>query len=194
MSYDPPPSIINLNLHPSTTFSTKHYYHIMETSPSVTIPDRNTYIHKQDEHPRSDTLDQQEADDLHHLINPNFERIAILLGPTTGSSTQAIEDDVHGLEKLTERDVDRLQAVEVERSFDSNSEHIAHQPLSVPQALSETVAGGTTLEARLAKKDKQLKRVRAELSKCEGERMRLKQEVVSSIRSPLNAQLIVRMI
>jgi hypothetical protein len=45
-----------------------------------------------------------------------------------------------------------------------------------PQPEFETI----TLEARLAKKDKQLKAARQELSKIEGEKTKLKQEVVST--------------
>jgi hypothetical protein len=53
-------------------------------------------------------------------------------------------------------------------------EIMTNQPKSLSE--SETI----TLEARLAKKDKQLRAARQELSKIEGEKTKLKQEVVSA--------------
>jgi hypothetical protein len=57
------------------------------------------------------------------------------------------------------------------------------QPRPQPQPQPSLDIVKITLEAQLAKKDKQLKAARQELSKIAGEKTKLKQEVVSTQRT-----------
>jgi len=97
--------------------------------------------------------------------------------PSSSQSRGNTYLDPNGTDSNPIVDQPELEGLEVENPL-ALLEIMTNQP----QPLSESEM--ITLEAKLAKKDRELKAARQELNKIKGEKTKLKQEVVSTQRNP----------